>query len=169
MVAPLITPCGCSGSPRIKTGFSKVVRSEDLIVFCFSSQNFSFSCIFFSSICPCIIFFWKNIISVGDGDSCQQLKCICICISAVAVHIFNSCKALILCLSWPTICPKDWNEFCQYWLLDLWHSFCYCVCSAADFGSQDCYDIPRSFPSDKSCSFEFSENFNSYFVSITLA
>nr|XP_046271898.1 GRB2-associated-binding protein 1 isoform X3 [Scatophagus argus] len=32
-----------------------------------------------------------------------------------------------------------------------------------DFGSQDCYDIPRSFPSDKSCSFEFSENFNSYF------
>lgn len=35
----------------------------------------------------------------------------------------------------------------------------------ADFGSQDCYDIPRSFPSDKSCSFEFSENFNSYFVS----
>ncbi|XP_056893018.1 GRB2-associated-binding protein 1 isoform X4 [Takifugu flavidus] len=32
-----------------------------------------------------------------------------------------------------------------------------------DFGSQDCYDIPRSFPSDKSCSFEFSENFSSYF------
>ncbi|XP_041788988.1 GRB2-associated-binding protein 1 isoform X1 [Chelmon rostratus] len=32
-----------------------------------------------------------------------------------------------------------------------------------DFGSQDCYDIPRSFPSDKSCSFEFNENFNSYF------
>ncbi|KAM3623043.1 uncharacterized protein V6R79_006185 [Siganus canaliculatus] len=32
-----------------------------------------------------------------------------------------------------------------------------------DFGSQDCYDIPRSFPSDKSCSFEFSETFNSYF------
>ncbi|KAM9363537.1 GRB2-associated-binding protein 1 isoform 1-T1 [Symphorus nematophorus] len=32
-----------------------------------------------------------------------------------------------------------------------------------DFGSQDCYDIPRSFPSDKSCSFEFNENLNSYF------
>ncbi|XP_035516824.1 GRB2-associated-binding protein 1 isoform X3 [Morone saxatilis] len=32
-----------------------------------------------------------------------------------------------------------------------------------DFGSQDCYDIPRSFPSDKSCSFEFNETFNSYF------
>ncbi|XP_073321460.1 GRB2-associated-binding protein 1 isoform X1 [Pagrus major] len=32
-----------------------------------------------------------------------------------------------------------------------------------DFGSQDCYDIPRSFPSDKSCSFEFNENFHSYF------
>ncbi|XP_075888988.1 GRB2-associated-binding protein 1 isoform X2 [Nelusetta ayraudi] len=32
-----------------------------------------------------------------------------------------------------------------------------------DFGSQDCYDIPRSFPSDKSCSFEFSENFNNFF------
>uniref|UniRef100_A0A3Q1GH41 GRB2-associated binding protein 1 n=1 Tax=Acanthochromis polyacanthus TaxID=80966 RepID=A0A3Q1GH41_9TELE len=26
-----------------------------------------------------------------------------------------------------------------------------------DFGSQDCYDIPRSFPSDKSCSFDFNE------------
>ncbi|XP_051240270.1 GRB2-associated-binding protein 1 isoform X2 [Dicentrarchus labrax] len=32
-----------------------------------------------------------------------------------------------------------------------------------DFGSQDCYDIPRSFPSDKSCSFEFNENLSSYF------
>ncbi|XP_051939601.1 GRB2-associated-binding protein 1 isoform X3 [Hippocampus zosterae] len=32
-----------------------------------------------------------------------------------------------------------------------------------DFGSQDCYDIPRSFPSDKSCSFDFNESFNSYF------
>ncbi|KAM9818582.1 GRB2-associated-binding protein 1 isoform 7-T10 [Syngnathus typhle] len=31
-----------------------------------------------------------------------------------------------------------------------------------DFGSQDCYDIPRSFPSDKSCSFDFNESFNSY-------
>jgi len=36
----------------------------------------------------------------------------------------------------------------------------------ADFGSQDCYDIPRSFPSDKSCSFDFNESFNSYFVSV---
>uniref|UniRef100_A0A8C6TUU2 GRB2-associated binding protein 1 n=1 Tax=Neogobius melanostomus TaxID=47308 RepID=A0A8C6TUU2_9GOBI len=34
-----------------------------------------------------------------------------------------------------------------------------------DFGSQDCYDIPRSFPSDKSCSFDFNESFNSYFIS----
>ncbi|XP_058496943.1 GRB2-associated-binding protein 1 isoform X5 [Solea solea] len=34
-----------------------------------------------------------------------------------------------------------------------------------DFGSQDCYDIPRSFPSDKSCSFDFNESFNSYFKS----
>uniref|UniRef100_A0A8C5E8B2 PH domain-containing protein n=1 Tax=Gouania willdenowi TaxID=441366 RepID=A0A8C5E8B2_GOUWI len=33
-----------------------------------------------------------------------------------------------------------------------------------DFGSQDCYDIPRSFPSDKSCSFDFNESFNSYFI-----
>ncbi|XP_013863259.1 GRB2-associated-binding protein 1 isoform X2 [Austrofundulus limnaeus] len=32
-----------------------------------------------------------------------------------------------------------------------------------DFGSQDCYDIPRSYPSDKSCSFDFNENFNTYF------
>ncbi|KAM9769704.1 GRB2-associated-binding protein 1 isoform 2-T3 [Menidia menidia] len=32
-----------------------------------------------------------------------------------------------------------------------------------DFGSQDCYDIPRSFPSDKTCSFDFNESFNSYF------
>ncbi|XP_022065576.2 GRB2-associated-binding protein 1 isoform X3 [Acanthochromis polyacanthus] len=32
-----------------------------------------------------------------------------------------------------------------------------------DFGSQDCYDIPRSFPSDKSCSFDFNESMNSYF------
>ncbi|XP_061737159.1 GRB2-associated-binding protein 1 isoform X6 [Nerophis ophidion] len=32
-----------------------------------------------------------------------------------------------------------------------------------DFASQDCYDIPRSFPSDKSCSFDFNESFNSYF------
>ncbi|MED6238112.1 hypothetical protein ATANTOWER_009282, partial [Ataeniobius toweri] len=32
-----------------------------------------------------------------------------------------------------------------------------------DFGSQDFYDIPRSFPSDKSCSFDFNESFNSYF------
>ncbi|XP_077461878.1 GRB2-associated-binding protein 1 isoform X1 [Stigmatopora argus] len=32
-----------------------------------------------------------------------------------------------------------------------------------DLGSQDCYDIPRSFPSDKSCSFDFNESFNSYF------
>ncbi|XP_035492667.1 GRB2-associated-binding protein 1 isoform X4 [Scophthalmus maximus] len=32
-----------------------------------------------------------------------------------------------------------------------------------DFGSQDCYDIPRSFPSDKSCSFDFNESFNTYF------
>ncbi|CAL8330258.1 unnamed protein product [Merluccius merluccius] len=32
-----------------------------------------------------------------------------------------------------------------------------------DFGSQDCYDIPRTFPSDKSCSFDFNESFNSYF------
>ncbi|XP_047220955.1 GRB2-associated-binding protein 1 isoform X4 [Girardinichthys multiradiatus] len=34
-----------------------------------------------------------------------------------------------------------------------------------DFGSQDFYDIPRSFPSDKSCSFDFNESFNSYFDS----
>ncbi|KAL3066581.1 hypothetical protein OYC64_016516 [Pagothenia borchgrevinki] len=32
-----------------------------------------------------------------------------------------------------------------------------------DFGSQDCYDIPRSFPTEKSCSFDFNESFNSYF------
>ncbi|XP_077965243.1 GRB2-associated-binding protein 1 isoform X9 [Gasterosteus aculeatus] len=32
-----------------------------------------------------------------------------------------------------------------------------------DFGSQDCYDIPRSFPSEKNCSFDFNENFNMYF------
>ncbi|XP_076003893.1 GRB2-associated-binding protein 1 isoform X2 [Genypterus blacodes] len=32
-----------------------------------------------------------------------------------------------------------------------------------DFGSQDCYDIPRSFPSEKSYSFDFNESFNSYF------
>ncbi|XP_038837578.1 GRB2-associated-binding protein 1 isoform X5 [Salvelinus namaycush] len=31
-----------------------------------------------------------------------------------------------------------------------------------DVGSQDCYDIPRTFPSDKSCSFDFNESFNSY-------
>ena len=36
----------------------------------------------------------------------------------------------------------------------------------ADFGSQDCYDIPRTFPSDKTCSFDFNESFNSYFVSV---
>ncbi|XP_043969372.1 GRB2-associated-binding protein 1 isoform X8 [Gambusia affinis] len=34
-----------------------------------------------------------------------------------------------------------------------------------DFGSQDFYDIPRSFSSDKSCSFDFNESFNSYFDS----
>ncbi|XP_051993008.1 GRB2-associated-binding protein 1-like isoform X2 [Xyrauchen texanus] len=32
-----------------------------------------------------------------------------------------------------------------------------------DYGSQDCYDIPRPFPSDKSCTFDFNESFNSYF------
>uniref|UniRef100_A0A8C2CGR3 GRB2-associated binding protein 1 n=1 Tax=Cyprinus carpio TaxID=7962 RepID=A0A8C2CGR3_CYPCA len=32
-----------------------------------------------------------------------------------------------------------------------------------DYGSQDCYDIPRPFPPDKSCSFDFNESFNSYF------
>ncbi|XP_045572510.1 GRB2-associated-binding protein 1 isoform X4 [Salmo salar] len=31
-----------------------------------------------------------------------------------------------------------------------------------DMASQDCYDIPRTFPSDKSCSFDFNESFNSY-------
>lgn len=32
-----------------------------------------------------------------------------------------------------------------------------------DFGSsQDCYDIPRSFPTDRKCSFEFNEPFNNY-------
>ncbi|XP_029003850.1 GRB2-associated-binding protein 1 isoform X7 [Betta splendens] len=38
-----------------------------------------------------------------------------------------------------------------------------CARLRRDFGSQDCYDIPRSFPSDKSCSFDFNESFNSYF------
>lgn len=37
----------------------------------------------------------------------------------------------------------------------------------ADLGSQDCYDIPRTFPSDKSCSFDFNESFNSYLVSLS--
>lgn len=46
--------------------------------------------------------------------------------------------------------------------------FCFVLLSFADFGSQDCYDIPRSFPSDKSCSFDFNENFNTYLVSDTL-
>ncbi|XP_073790241.1 GRB2-associated-binding protein 1 isoform X12 [Danio rerio] len=32
-----------------------------------------------------------------------------------------------------------------------------------DYGSQDCYDIPRPFPSEKSCSFDFNESFNNYF------
>ncbi|XP_057186924.1 GRB2-associated-binding protein 1 isoform X4 [Triplophysa rosa] len=32
-----------------------------------------------------------------------------------------------------------------------------------DYGSQDCYDIPRPFSSDKSCSFDFNESFNNYF------
>ncbi|XP_043105481.1 GRB2-associated-binding protein 1 isoform X5 [Puntigrus tetrazona] len=32
-----------------------------------------------------------------------------------------------------------------------------------DYGSQDCYDIPRPFPPDKSCSFDFNESFNNYF------
>ncbi|XP_062852297.1 GRB2-associated-binding protein 1 isoform X2 [Trichomycterus rosablanca] len=32
-----------------------------------------------------------------------------------------------------------------------------------DYGSsQDCYDIPRSFPTDRNCSFEFNEPFNNY-------
>ncbi|KAJ8000697.1 hypothetical protein DPEC_G00183050 [Dallia pectoralis] len=31
-----------------------------------------------------------------------------------------------------------------------------------DFGSQDCYDIPRSFPSEKN-SFDFNESFSNYF------
>ncbi|KAJ8373823.1 hypothetical protein SKAU_G00044030 [Synaphobranchus kaupii] len=31
-----------------------------------------------------------------------------------------------------------------------------------DYGSQDCYDIPRSFPSEGSGSFEFNESFNAY-------
>ncbi|KAG9347096.1 hypothetical protein JZ751_006023 [Albula glossodonta] len=31
-----------------------------------------------------------------------------------------------------------------------------------DYGSQDCYDIPRSFPSEGSGSFEFNESFNTY-------
>ncbi|XP_056127709.1 GRB2-associated-binding protein 1 isoform X7 [Rhinichthys klamathensis goyatoka] len=31
-----------------------------------------------------------------------------------------------------------------------------------DYGSQDCYDIPRPFPPDKSCSFDFNESFNNY-------
>jgi len=34
-----------------------------------------------------------------------------------------------------------------------------------DYGSQDCYDIPRPFPQDKSCSFEFNESMSNYFVS----
>ncbi|XP_056621536.1 GRB2-associated-binding protein 1 isoform X4 [Triplophysa dalaica] len=32
-----------------------------------------------------------------------------------------------------------------------------------DYGSQDCYDIPRPFSSDKTCSFDFNESFNTYF------
>ncbi|KAG1937786.1 GRB2-associated-binding protein, partial [Pimephales promelas] len=32
-----------------------------------------------------------------------------------------------------------------------------------DYGSQDCYDIPRPFPQDKSCSFEFNESMSNYF------
>ncbi|KAA0722213.1 GRB2-associated-binding protein 1 GRB2-associated binder 1 [Triplophysa tibetana] len=32
-----------------------------------------------------------------------------------------------------------------------------------DYGSQDCYDIPRPFSSDKTCSFDFNESFNNYF------
>ncbi|XP_058242319.1 GRB2-associated-binding protein 1 isoform X4 [Hemibagrus wyckioides] len=32
-----------------------------------------------------------------------------------------------------------------------------------DYGSQDCYDIPRSFPSDRNCSFEFNESLSNYF------
>lgn len=36
----------------------------------------------------------------------------------------------------------------------------------ADYGSQDCYDIPRSFPSDRNCSFEFNESLSNYFVRI---
>ncbi|XP_064201393.1 GRB2-associated-binding protein 1 isoform X2 [Anguilla rostrata] len=31
-----------------------------------------------------------------------------------------------------------------------------------DFGSQDCYDIPRSFPSEGSGSFDFNESFSTY-------
>ncbi|XP_066574503.1 GRB2-associated-binding protein 1 isoform X2 [Amia ocellicauda] len=31
-----------------------------------------------------------------------------------------------------------------------------------DYGSQDCYDIPRSFPTDRSSSLELNESFNSY-------
>ncbi|XP_050971494.1 GRB2-associated-binding protein 1 isoform X2 [Labeo rohita] len=31
-----------------------------------------------------------------------------------------------------------------------------------DYGSQDCYDIPRPFPPDKSC-FDFNESMNNYF------
>ncbi|KAK3573160.1 hypothetical protein QTP86_014099, partial [Hemibagrus guttatus] len=32
-----------------------------------------------------------------------------------------------------------------------------------DYGSQDCYDIPRPFPSDRNCSFEFSDTLSNYF------
>ncbi|XP_073719190.1 GRB2-associated-binding protein 1 isoform X8 [Misgurnus anguillicaudatus] len=32
-----------------------------------------------------------------------------------------------------------------------------------DYGSQDCYDVPRPFPSDNVCSFDFNESFNTYF------
>lgn len=37
---------------------------------------------------------------------------------------------------------------------------------SADFGSQDFYDIPRPFPTDKSYSFDFNENLKCYFVSV---
>ncbi|XP_052456661.1 GRB2-associated-binding protein 1 isoform X7 [Carassius gibelio] len=45
----------------------------------------------------------------------------------------------------------------------LWSNTGTVDCLRKDYGSQDCYDIPRPFTSDKSCSFDFNESFNSYF------
>ncbi len=60
-------------------------------------------------------------------------------------------------------CWAEERWFCELvFSFDCIHLFCIYF---TDYGSQDFYDVPRPFPPDKSCSFDFNESLNNYLVS----